>query len=141
MENQISITTWVGKFLKGEFDAKDRDTQCDAGWYDWFCKDTALAGKTDVLGRKLLQILKSKKFDSDKTYVFFKNNCPMNGKLYDDFRICDLETGKVIYTVIPKNGHRVHNGQADVWGRENDFEGPLVQGTWKDVLRFFLAEK
>ena len=47
----------------------------------------------------------------------------MRGPLYDDFRIVDIETGNVIYTVIPKCGH---SGLAELWGRENNFEGPIL---------------
>ena len=50
----------------------------------------------------------------------------MSGPLYDDFRICDVETGDVIWTVTPKCGH---SGKAEVWGRQNDFKGPIAVGT------------
>ena len=63
--------------------------------------------------------------DTDKVYVFFKNNCTGRGTKYDDFRIVDRETGDVIYTVIPKCGH---SGKAEVWGRENGFKEAIVTG-------------
>lgn len=109
-------------------------------WYDWFCKDSSLESRGEKLLDKLSRIAFSKKFDLTNTYVFFKNNCPMQGKLYDDFRICDLKSGAVLFTVTPSSGHKSDNGMAEVWGKENDFEKPLVQGTWKDVIKFFLEE-
>jgi hypothetical protein len=113
----------------------------DAGWYDWFCDDHFLKGKLDDLFPKVKQIANSKKIDMDKTYVFFKNNCPCEGTLYDDFRFCDMETGDVIYTVIPASGHESCWGQAELWGRENGFDKALVEGTWKEIKAFFGIEK
>jgi hypothetical protein len=81
--------------------------------------------------------MKSSKIDPINSYVWFKNNCPGDGSPYDDLRFSDIETGDVIYTVIPSNGHNANKGRAEVWGRENDFAGPLVVGTWKDVKQFF----
>ena len=72
-------------------------------------------------------------------YVFFKNNSPCFGKLYDDFRFCDMETGDVIYTICPAVGYTETFGQSEVWGKENDFEEAIVAGTWNDVLFFFLG--
>ena len=109
-------------------------------WYDWFCKTSSLIKKGESLFKKLKMISKSKKFDNDNCYVFFKNNCPGVGNLYDDFRICDCETGEVIFTVIPKSGHAVDKGVGKVWGRENNFEKPLFEGSWKDIKKWFLAE-
>lgn len=109
-------------------------------WYDWFCKDTSLYNKGVSLLKKLNQINKSKKFDSNKTYVFFKNCCPLDGSLYDRFSICDIETGEAIYCVTPKSGHTAHNGKGDVWGKENDFKEPLFEGSWKEIKNWFLAE-
>jgi hypothetical protein len=133
----MNIDTFAARFLRGDFDLNDRQTQIEAGWYDWFCRDTSLAAKTEKLGRKVLQLMKSTKIDTEKNYVFFKNNCPMRGGLYDDFRVCDMETGDVIFTVVPRC---THSGKAEVWGRENEFKGPLVQGTWRDVKTFFGAK-
>ena len=132
--SNMNIATFAVRFLRGDFDLNDRKTQIEAGWYDWFCRDTSLAAKTQNLGKKVLRVMKSSKIDIEKNYVFFKNNCPMRGSLYDDFRICDMETGNVIYTVVPRCSH---SGKAEVWGRENNFQEPLVAGSWKDVKAFF----
>lgn len=136
-KKNMTIQEWIGKFLTGKFDSSDLDTQIGAGWYDWFCKDETLAKRTKKLGKKLIEIAKSNKFDVSKTYVFFKNNCPCNGSLYDDFRICEIESGAVLYTIIPSSGFKVSKGNAEVWGVDNNFEKPIVEGTWKDVKKFF----
>lgn len=107
-------------------------------FWDWFCSDKALNGRGKKLFAKLKSIYPSPKYNCNQTYVFFKNNCPLAGKLYDDFRICDIKTGKTLYTVTPSVGHRSMNGEAEVWGKDNDFKEPLVSGTWDDVKNFFL---
>jgi hypothetical protein len=137
MSDNMPIHQFIKEFDIGNFEDNTVNTQISAGWYDWFCRDTSLLGKTRVLGRKVKQLMKSNKINVDTQYVWFKNNCPMFGHLYDDFRIADMETGDVIYTVIPSCGHTSSKGQAQVWGRENNFQGPLVTGTWKDVKAFF----
>lgn len=135
--SNMPITDFATRFLRGDFDANKRSTQIEAGWYDWFCRDTSLAAKTQNLGKKVLRLMKSSKIDIEKNYVFFKNNCPMIGSLYDDIRICDMETGDVLYTIIPSSGFNATKGRAEVWGHENGFNQPLVTGTWKDVKTFF----
>lgn len=131
---EVSIKTWIENFDKGEYNSPARHIQCLAGWYDWFCRDSSLAGKTQKLGTKLKQIAKSKKIDIEKQYVWFKNNCPLAGPLFDDFRIVDQESGNTVYTIIPRSGF---TGKAEVYGRENDFQEPIVSGTWRDVVKFF----
>ena len=37
--NKITVKEWIEKFNNGEFDKADYETQCAAGWYDWFCSD------------------------------------------------------------------------------------------------------
>ena len=131
MEKEMTITETLNKWKAGNLNVEGL-------WYDWFCKETSLKNKGLRLLGRLNAIKNSSKFDNDKTYVFFKNICPFNGTLYDDFRICDLETGSVVYCVVPKSGHVCDNGQAQVYGRENKFEQPLVEGTWKEVKEWFL---
>lgn len=107
-------------------------------FFDWFCKDSSLTNKGRKLMQKLRAIAGSTKFDNDRTYVLFKNNCPLDGSLYDDLRICDLATGDVIYTVVPSSGFRFNKGKAVIWGRENNFAEPILEGTWREIKNWFL---
>lgn len=136
---EINLTKWKEAFLRGDFDPKDIRTQIEAGWYDWFCEDDELSTKTKSLGRQLLQILDgTKKIDPEKSFVFFKNNCPVNGDLYDQFSICDIATGDVLYVVIPRYGHNGNDKNLSVlWGADNDFKQPMLKGSWKTIVKYF----
>lgn len=94
-----SIREWSIRFLNDEFQSQDVKTQIEAGWYDWFCKDSSLKGKTYRMGSIIQQVKDGGKVDLDNWYVWFKNNCPLNGPLYDDFRFANLKTGDVMFTI------------------------------------------
>ena len=104
-------------------DSQGQNDEC-YNFYDWFCKDSSLQNKSWKLMKQVKTFLKhNPQIDLLTHYVFFKNNCPVNGPLYDDFRICNIETGDVVYTVIPKCGH---SGKAEIWGRDDSGKfGPL----------------
>jgi len=102
--------------------------QCWNFW-DWFCSDKSLERRAKLLMPKVKKFVKEFNVDIDNNYVWFKNNCPVHGSLYDDFRISDIETSNVLYTVTPKTGHDVdYDKKAEIWSRENDFDGPLFTG-------------
>ena len=102
-----------------------------SGFYDWFCSEKALPAKAKNLMPKVIKFAKAKGIDLDRHYVWFKNNCPFNGPLYDDFRIASLETGDNVFTVTPKCGH---TGLAEVYGQENLWNGPIHQApTWSQL--------
>jgi hypothetical protein len=102
-------------------------------FYDWFCKDNSLRIRAERLMPKVIRFIKANPaIDLEKSYVFFKNNCPLAGPTYDDFRICDLETGDVIFTVTPNSSH---TGKAEVWGRANSFAEPLqTANTFRELF-------
>ena len=139
MKDRISINEWINKFLSGEFDSQDVRVQIQAGWYDWFCKDSSLANKTKKMGNIVHQVKRGGKVNLDDWYVWFKNNCPLNGPLYDDFRFASLETGDVQFTIQINccwNKHRYA-----VYGRTPDGEGhwdePLFESdSLKDLVKW-----
>jgi hypothetical protein len=128
---KTNLKAQLEAFEKGIFLDSDGNESWCFNFYDWFCKDTSLETKSRSLYAKVKKFLKANPWiDTSKVYVFFKNNCPVGGPLYDDFRICNEES--VIYTVIPKCGH---SGKAEIWGKENGFKGPLkVADTFTGLL-------
>jgi len=141
MRENITVRNFMRNYDRGEYDRDDVDTMIEAGWYDWFCKDKQLKKRLDALFPKVKEIVLSQKINPHTMYVFFKNNCPVIGSLYDDFRFCDMKTGEVIYTVVPASGHKANKGKAELWGRENHFKEALVEGTWADVRKYFGIEE
>ena len=131
---EISIRQWIENYNSGKYDSQDVKVQSEAGWYDWFCRNESLCGKTKRLAPKVKQLAKSSKVDVNNWYVCFKNNCPVFGSLYDDIRFADIKTGDVIYTIafVKKYGQTV-----ELWGKENDFKHPLVIGDWEDIKEYF----
>lgn len=136
---ETNIKTFCERFKNHEFDAPYRHVQCEAGWYDWFCKDTALAGKTKKLGAKVCKIADSKRFDKETAYVFFKNNCPCFGPLYDQFSICDMESGDVLFCVqhLEKGSHGCSAAHWELYDASVGFSEPVVNGSWREVEKYF----
>jgi hypothetical protein len=124
MEKQATLRQQLEAFSNGQI--MESDGRIDSGcynFYDWFCKDTSLENKAKRLFGNLKTFVKrNPQIDLDKHYVFFKNNCTGGGRLYDDFRICDIESGDVIWNVTPRSGH---SGLAEVYCLANGFKEPI----------------
>ena len=104
-----------------------------SGFYDWFCKDSALEAKSKTLMNKVIKLMESGKvnINASEAYVFFKNNCPFNGSLYDSFSIVDKD-GDVILWATPKSGH---NGKAEIMFFKGDRNGQEVGAeSFKELL-------
>ena len=83
-ETRISVREWQQRYKAGAYDDKARDVQIAAGWYDWFCPDDSLSGRLKKIAPVVMGI--TEPFILDNYYVWFKNNCPVIGPLYDDVR-------------------------------------------------------
>ena len=101
----MPIREFQRRFKNGDFKSGDFSVQVEAGWYDWFCRDESLAGRLIKLGNAILKLESKGKVDLDNQYVFFKNN----SSNYDDFRICDIKTGDVLYTICYKDAYSKEN--------------------------------
>ena len=118
MKDRITVRQWIENFNNHQYDNPDVDTQINAGWYDWFCRSTSLKNKTLKMGRIIKKITNSDILDN--MYVFFKNNLPCNGPLYDQFKFCDMKTGDVIYcicidSVFEDSKYAVYGGKDKNW--------------------------
>lgn len=113
-------------------------------FYDWFCREHSLEGKSKSLFGKAKKLVKantkSNRFDfsGDGTYTFFKNNCPCygDGRLYDSFSICEgNDDGTVICWIAPKNPF----GYAEIAFKGHGFESEthgLSFKSFKDLCKW-----
>lgn len=78
---EITVRQWQENYRAGAYTGKDTGTQRSAGWWDWHCRDDALAGRLKriapvVLGIKAPYIL-------DGYTVWFRNERGDRHLLYD----------------------------------------------------------
>lgn len=136
MAKETSLRTWILNFNNEMYSANNVKNQIEAGWYDWFCKDTSLVNKTKKMGNIVKQIKDSGKVNLDTSYVWFKNNCPINGPLYDDFRFSDIVTGDVLFTTQIESCW--NDKKYTVFGKKNNFVKPLFEtDSIKELIKWF----
>lgn len=134
-KKNLTVNEWCRKFNQGTFDSKDVNVQCEAGWYDWFCKDSSLAARTAKLGTFLLRIRDSKKI-TDDLYVWFKNNCPMSGGTYDDIRLSSKsKDGENQYVISFNSPHE--KTPVAIYHVPTSAENPVFKGTAQEAVKWF----
>lgn len=121
-EEHISVRQWQEQFRSGAFHSPDRYIQCAAGWYDWFCQDHALAGRLKKIGKVVMGI--TAPFILDHYYVWFKNNCPLYGPLYDDVRFEPLvrERDGKYFVISLDSPHEQH--KCTLYTERHGYEAP-----------------
>lgn len=105
MEEVRTVRQWIKDYKEGLFEEADTKTQIDAGWYDWFCQTKSLKNKTKKLAGLITGLKETGKIDLDKHYVWFKNNCPLVGNLYDDVRFAFVENGENHFVISVDSPH------------------------------------
>lgn len=105
-------------------------------FYDWFCQDKSLKRKALGLLPKVRKFVELMGIDLDAHYVWFKNNCPLSGNLYDDFRISSVASGDNKWVVIPSSGYKKDHGVANVYNSDYGFETPFCSAeSWSTLMR------
>jgi len=84
MREMITVREWIKRFENHEYASADFETQVAAGWYDCFCEESELPERLITMGEIIAKITDANILDN--FWVWFKNNCPMVGPLYDDMR-------------------------------------------------------
>ena len=142
-DNRLTLRQFFARYDAGGFSASIQD-QCEAGWYDWLCKDSTLSGRLGSLVPKLRQVLKAdgeRRINLDTNYVWFKNCSPFRGKMYDMFGISDIASEDVLFSVVPASGHDSIKGKSVLYalGKDGSFQ-ELLSGSWDDVIAYFKEE-
>ena len=108
-------------------------------FYDWFCSEKALKIKSKLLMTKAAKVIDKLGLDPETHYVFLKNNCPMNGKLFDSFSICTHdEKGDVVIWCAPSLGYKNKEGMAELVDfrekADNEMEAKTITAwSWKEL--------
>ncbi len=133
MEEMMTIREWQGEYRRGMFDDASFKTQVRAGWYDWFCKDESLKKKTDKLAKIVNGITNDWMLDNFR--IWFKNNCPCVGPLYDDVRFepMDESLRDKQYFAISVDDKR-EDSKYSVFTARNDYEKEVGFGNVKEVI-------
>ena len=135
MRENISVRQWQALYRMGAFNDKSRSVQIEAGWYDWFCQDESLAGRLKQIAPVVMGITDS--FIQDNFYVWFKNNCPCSGPLYDDVRFEPLSgerDGK--YFVVTKDSTH-EKAKWVLYTERYGFQEPEFQcGNVREMVRY-----
>ena len=127
--------TSIRKFLENPIENSD---SC-FNFYDWFCKDSSLEGRMLKTVPVIKFLVKEEIINPDTTYVWLKNNCPVNGSLYDDIRFSTLDSEeRFLGGICPRTGHYVED-KCSVWAFDNDRN--LIEFNFTDLRTFKKALK
>ena len=84
MPDEMSVRQWQEQFRAGAFDSKDTAVQREAGWWNWHCREDAVAGRLKRIAPAIMGI--ESPLILDHCAVWFVNERTENKLLYDSAR-------------------------------------------------------
>lgn len=95
-EKHLSIREFRERYENGEFADSSFDTQVAAGWYDWFCPESRLAGRLKRLWDEIISRITDDKV-LDAYTIHFCNVCPASEHpLFDRIYLSRIGSGYCI---------------------------------------------
>ncbi len=88
--DEITVRRWQELYRTGAFDGKDTAVQCKAGWWNWHCRDDALAGRLKLIAPVVLGV--KAPFILDNYYVWFMNEIGRDKLVFDSARFQPLDS-------------------------------------------------
>ena len=89
MPDRLSVRQWQEQFRTGAFDSRDTAVQREAGWWNWHCREDALAGRLKRIAPVIMGI--ESPLILDHCAVWFTNERTENKLLYDSARFERLD--------------------------------------------------
>lgn len=89
MPDKLSVRQWQEQFRTGAFDSRDTAVQREAGWWNWHCREDALAGRLKRIAPVIMGI--ESPLILDRCAVWFTNERTENTLLYDSARFERLD--------------------------------------------------
>lgn len=154
-----NVRQWIEAFDNGEFSVEGEkpssysykydeynkhcyEVACDAGWYDWFCKDHALIGRTKRYAPLIKALAKANPGIFEGYTVGFKQRLPLAYKgfcdcvyIYKDNGEDAEDDGWGIYVDNPGREHRYEVFRYGTWSG-TDF----VCDSLKELKQWFAQE-
>lgn len=105
-------------------DMTNESLMAESGYnfFDWFCKYTSLKGRAKRLIPKVQFLVDQGIINPETTYAWFKNNCPVSGKLYDDFRFTTIDKNYYIGGIAPAVGYNDVYNECHLFLAKDNFE-------------------